>query len=225
MKRLTRSSRDRVFGGVCGGLAEYLELDAVLVRVGFVALGLLSGVFGGILLYLFAWLIIPLNGEESAPAHTVETSLPTRQRPTRLVIGLLLAVAGILALGLSFLPPFWSISDWRVAGPVVLIVVGIAVMLWRHNTASESASAMNMSGAPDSGQPPVSAFVDGTAPKTRSLTRLHHGRKIAGVCAGLGNYFDVDPTIIRVIFLALLFAGGAGLLIYLIMWISMPLED
>ena len=49
-------------------------------------------------------------------------------------------------------------------------------------------------------------------------------KKIAGVCAGLGDYFDLDPTIVRILFVVIFFAGGASLLAYLIMWIVMPEE-
>lgn len=45
--------------------------------------------------------------------------------------------------------------------------------------------------------------------------------KIAGVCGGLGEYFKIDPVILRVIFVILLFAG-VGLLTYIIMWIFVP---
>jgi phage shock protein C len=47
-------------------------------------------------------------------------------------------------------------------------------------------------------------------------------RIIAGVCAGLGDYFEVDPVVVRLVFVALTAAGGAGLLAYLILWIVMP---
>ena len=58
----------------------------------------------------------------------------------------------------------------------------------------------------------------------KKLTRPNHDRKIAGVCAGLGNYFGIDPNIIRILFvLFFLFAGG-GILIYLVLWIVMPQE-
>lgn len=49
-------------------------------------------------------------------------------------------------------------------------------------------------------------------------------KKIAGVCAGLANYFDIDPTIVRILFVIIFFAGGASLLAYLIMWIAMSEE-
>ncbi|HNX56822.1 MAG TPA: PspC domain-containing protein [Prolixibacteraceae bacterium] len=49
-------------------------------------------------------------------------------------------------------------------------------------------------------------------------------KKVAGVCAGLANYFDIDPTVVRILFVIIFFAGGASLLAYLIMWIAMPVE-
>lgn len=48
---------------------------------------------------------------------------------------------------------------------------------------------------------------------------------IAGVCGGLANYFNIDPTIIRILFVVIAFAGGASLLAYLIMWIIVPVEQ
>ena len=56
----------------------------------------------------------------------------------------------------------------------------------------------------------------------KKLTRSLVNRKIAGICGGLGEYFDIDPTIVRVLFLFLLFLGGGGLLLYIILWIIVP---
>ncbi|MCI0531283.1 MAG: PspC domain-containing protein [candidate division Zixibacteria bacterium] len=55
--------------------------------------------------------------------------------------------------------------------------------------------------------------------------RLYRSRKnamIAGVCGGLAEYFDIDPVVVRIIFVLLVFAGGSGLIAYLIAWIIMP---
>ena len=56
-KRLTRSN-DRVLGGVCGGIAEYFDLDPTLVRVGYLFLTLFTA-FCGVILYALLLLIIP----------------------------------------------------------------------------------------------------------------------------------------------------------------------
>ena len=49
-------------------------------------------------------------------------------------------------------------------------------------------------------------------------------KKIFGVCSGLGDYFDIDPTIIRILFLAGVLLFGTGLLLYIILAIVMPDE-
>ena len=54
---------------------------------------------------------------------------------------------------------------------------------------------------------------------TRSLNGV-----IAGICGGLGKYFNIDPVLVRAAFLLLLFMGGGGGLLYIILWIITPKE-
>lgn len=62
MKKLYRSTRDKKFCGVCGGVAEYLGVDSTLVRLAFI---LLSSVFGsGLMMYILAAIIMPEKPEE-----------------------------------------------------------------------------------------------------------------------------------------------------------------
>ncbi len=56
-RRLFRSRTERMVGGVCGGLAEYLNIDPTIIRLVFVLLALLGG--HGLLLYLILWLVVP----------------------------------------------------------------------------------------------------------------------------------------------------------------------
>jgi len=65
--------------------------------------------------------------------------------------------------------------------------------------------------------------VDGAPP--RRLVRVDEGRWLAGVSAGLGRYFDVNPLVYRIAFAALSLAGGTGLLLYLAAWLVMPSES
>jgi phage shock protein PspC (stress-responsive transcriptional regulator) len=58
----------------------------------------------------------------------------------------------------------------------------------------------------------------------KKLYRSRNNRMIAGVCAGLGEYFNVDPTLIRLIFVLVGLAGGPGLILYIIMAIVVPEE-
>ena len=59
----------------------------------------------------------------------------------------------------------------------------------------------------------------------KKLYRSQTDRKIWGVCGGLAKYFDIDPTIIRVLAVASILVTGAGIIAYLIMAIVVPLED
>jgi len=57
------------------------------------------------------------------------------------------------------------------------------------------------------------------------MKRLHRSmqeRKLAGVCGGLGEYFELDPVLFRAAFVVLAFAGGLGILLYLALWLVVP---
>jgi phage shock protein C len=56
----------------------------------------------------------------------------------------------------------------------------------------------------------------------KRLTRSMDDRMVAGVCAGLASYFNLDPSLVRLLFVLVFFLGGSALLIYLILWIVMP---
>jgi len=56
----------------------------------------------------------------------------------------------------------------------------------------------------------------------KQLHRKKESGKIAGVCAGIGEYFEIDPVFFRIIFIAAIFISGIGLLTYLVAWIIMP---
>ncbi len=60
--------------------------------------------------------------------------------------------------------------------------------------------------------------------ENRRLTRSESDRMVAGVCSGLGRYLNIDPTIVRLIFVLMFLLGGHGLLVYIILWIVMPSE-
>jgi len=59
----------------------------------------------------------------------------------------------------------------------------------------------------------------------KKLYRSRSDRKIAGVCGGIAQHFDIDPVLVRVLAVILLLCGSAGLLAYIILWIVVPEED
>ena len=59
----------------------------------------------------------------------------------------------------------------------------------------------------------------------KQLMRSGRDKKIAGVCAGVAHYFDMDPTIVRVRWGGLAFGYGAGIVAYIILWIIAPVAS
>ena len=73
----------------------------------------------------------------------------------------------------------------------------------------------------DMSETSTSEMPGGAASRPQRLVRTPD-RKIAGVAAGIGHYLGVDPTIVRLAFVLLAFAGGIGILLYLVCWLVMP---
>jgi phage shock protein PspC (stress-responsive transcriptional regulator) len=130
IQRLTRSRSERKIAGVCAGLANYFDVDVVLIRTVWVVLSVVPGaIVGGVLAYLGAWLVMP-EGPEATPA-----------------------------------------------------------------------------------------------PRGPRLTRSNADKKIAGVCGGLAEYFDVDATLIRLVWIVASVFGTAvigGVIAYLVAWLVIP---
>ena len=75
-RRLMRSVHDKKIAGVCGGLAEYFGVDATLVRLT-VAAAIVISVGWGLLAYLAAWIIVPVEGPAPAPHASAEAPRTT----------------------------------------------------------------------------------------------------------------------------------------------------
>lgn len=129
-RRLHRLPSESRIGGVCAGIADYLDVDVTFVRLGWVVLSIVPGCFvGGALAYIAAWLVMP-------PADT----------------------------------------------PAV------------------------------------------TAPRNR-LVRSIENRKLGGVCGGLAEYFSIDATVVRLLWIILTIVPGVivlGMVAYLVAWFVMP---
>lgn len=148
--RLFRSRTDIMIGGVCGGLARYLRVDATLVRLFFVLLAL-GGNGIGILVYLLLWMILPLEGKErnatlqdNVRSSSEEIAERTRMMGkdlqnivsnpnprTSLIFGSAFIILGAIFLlqnlNISWL--YWLKFD--VVGPILLIIGGAALLI-RH---------------------------------------------------------------------------------------------
>jgi phage shock protein C len=128
-RRLHRSRDDRVIAGVCGGLAEYFGIDAVLMRIAFVLLVFAGGL--GILAYVLGWIFIPEEpGGEArvagAAAEPEPAGVERERRTGAMVLGLIFVVLGVLYLFDVAWPNFLS---WRYIWPIALIAIGAAILL------------------------------------------------------------------------------------------------
>ena len=125
--RLRKSSSDRVMFGVAGGLAEHLDIDSTLVRVGFVVLGFASGI--GLIAYIVLALVMPEAVEGAAPAEdsTPPTKAEASTKRNRNLIGGLLVFIGVVFLLLQI--EFFSWLKWSLIWPLVIIAAGVA-LIW-----------------------------------------------------------------------------------------------
>lgn len=64
MKKLKRSNKEKMIAGVCGGIAEYFEMDPTIVRILYVVVSIISVAFPGILVYLILWIVIPQSEDQ-----------------------------------------------------------------------------------------------------------------------------------------------------------------
>jgi|GEM_PF-280774 len=202
-RRLLRSRQNRVVGGVCGGIAEYVNQDPVLVRALWVFLTVITAILPGVILYVMAMAIIPEN-----PSGEVDTRARP-QRDSRVLWGGLLILAGLYFLTKMVwgyaLPAEW-LAAWNhfwavirtVLFPLVLIGAGLLLVLG------------------------LSRRTEGGAAR---LVRPRAGRLFAGVCGGIGLYFRIDPLWVRLLWVLLFWASWwAAIMGYILAMLLMPEE-
>ena len=150
--KLYRSKKDCVIGGVCGGIAEYFDIDTTLVRL----LAVLVFFFGGsgIIAYIIGWIIIPQNpngntednsknkgeiegkikkGADKADKKAEENlsegrSKGNSEKNRNIILGIILIIVGLVFMGTTFFPWITWIA-WGTFWPVVIIVVGLVIMI------------------------------------------------------------------------------------------------
>ncbi len=139
-KRLYRSRRDKVISGVCGGIAEYFDLDSTIIRLAWVVLILLGGT--GVIAYIIAAIIVPeepeygfheANNEESeeAEAHQIDdecdlgekkkADVYQKNKKNRNAIGFLMIILGIF----FFSRKMFTWIDFGYIWPMLLVAAGL----------------------------------------------------------------------------------------------------
>ena len=162
-RHLRRRATDRVVGGVAGGLADYLNVDALLVRVAFAGLMIFGG--AGLVLYVVGWFLVPVEGRDASIAHAAFDRLSARlgSRGTAILVvtGVIFGVIWLFAQssqacymslddpsnvycsspGLGWPFDFEPSSLRLVVIAVVVMVAGIAVLRRRDGSGGPSAAA------------------------------------------------------------------------------------
>ena len=146
MRRLYRSDTDKLIGGVCGGLGEYLDFDPLVIRIIFVVMAMISGI--GFAVYILMWLFIPLAHASSATQDEVlrqnvqeirgQTKVLGKKAQETLggmssrKVGSHMLIAGVVLVGLgllSLLRNFGLLAWVGKLWPLVLIAIGIVILL------------------------------------------------------------------------------------------------
>ena len=197
IKRLYRSKKETVIAGVCGGLAEYLNLDPVVVRI-LAVVAAMAGV--GLIFYIAAVFIIPENPRQ---VLTEEEKVKAKAKKVEhkgdwnLAIGIVLVIFGAIFLFNHF--DIWpmgilefSFFPWRIIWPLVFVAVGI-YLLTSGQAVQESAQNMK------------------EWAKEHNLRKSATDKKVAGVCGGFAEHFGIDSNILRIalVFLAIVTHGLA----------------
>ena len=135
--RLYRSRREKMIGGVAGGIAEYFEIDPVLVRISFVAAVFIQGI--GLIAYILLWIIVPErpivpasvpNMPEGETTAAYETPVQAASKSkTGSVVGIILIVLG----GLFLLDNIFPFFDFDNFWPLLLVGLGIALLIKSSN--------------------------------------------------------------------------------------------
>jgi len=204
-KKLYRSRDDRMLSGVCGGFAAYLNVDSTIVRILWVVLSLLWGV--GVLLYIAGMIIIPENPE----FEDGEGARKSNGNDKAIFWGGLFILLGVILLlrqaGFFYSIRFWHIP-WQMIWAVFLILIGIFLLFNRKAPADEAEAEVSS---------------ENFTPAARQIYRSKNDKMLAGVCAGLAEYFNLDVTIVRLAYVLLTLASvGVGILAYIIMIIAFP---
>lgn len=201
MRRLYRSQSDRVLGGVCGGIAEYFQVDSTLIRLIWIFFTLFGG--SGILAYFLALLIVPdeihQDRFEVFTRHDFIADRKVGWGIFLVLVGLILFFMHSDLLGMLW-TKFWH-SGVNVFLGIVIIGWGAYILYTRRKELTDLW---------EQGQ-------------RIPLHLSQRDRRIAGVCGGFGETLHIDSTIVRFFWVyGTLMSAGAGVLLYLLLMLILP---
>lgn len=203
-QKIYRSKTQRLIAGVSGGMAEYFNIDVILVRLAWIFGTLFAG--AGIIGYIACIILIPDNPDQEIP-EKLKRKPGEGAKFWGIVLIILGAVFLIQQTGIFYRLHFWHF-EWQAIFALGFIALGIYIMLNRKKQLSDSTDNEKTSGIQAS---------------EKTFYRIEEGKMLSGVCTGLASYFEIDVTLIRLswVFLTLT-SGGLGILAYIIAIIVLP---
>jgi phage shock protein PspC (stress-responsive transcriptional regulator) len=246
----TRSRRDRMIGGVAGGVAERLDIDPLIVRGAFVILAIAGG--SGLLFYLLGWLLLPEEGEsESIAGRTFGARSWDSQRTRHTTLAVLIVLAFLAVThpwhwsfgGLPFIAiavlaiaalsrhrhpgPGSPTSGFDFHGPGAGPTAGAAATVPDFSAAESPAVGDMGEGQPDAGESGGDAVPDATTPDptTPFTTAAFPGASTPGAqpLSWSPPAEPREPSLIPPLLAALAALAGVSAVIAALGWVSVPL--
>lgn len=221
-QKLYRSRTNKVFAGVCGGVAEYFDVDPIVIRILFILMVLFGGT--GVVLYLAAIFIVPKKPLiiQDIPVEQQTSPASPKNETVRNWFGIALVVIGVLTLlaNMQIFHVFNFFEDaFEYVFPVLLIILGMAIIYYRQTQTQTKNETTE--GEPSA----TSSDYSSQARSYRQYRRSSSDKKIFGVCGGLAQYFGIDSSLIRMLYVVLCLASfGAGLVLYVLIAIIVPYD-
>lgn len=194
MNKIKRSQEDRIIAGVCGGFAEYFSIDVTIVRLIWIFITIFGGI--GILAYIFSIILIPESNKKEITGVKEDDD-----KNEKIVLwGVVIIVVGILLFfrHQPIIGAFWHTftANWlNIVFAFIIIGIGIYILLNRNQDDDKLTKKI----------------------KTTNLHLSETDKKLAGVCGGLAESFEIDSTIIRLLWvLGTFISGGIGIVLYII---------
>lgn len=138
-KQLYKSKNNKIIAGVAGGIAEYLEIDPIIIRILFIILAFING--SGILLYILLMIImpeklsesgktseeVPHSSKEGKSTQAPKTKEGKERKNTLNLIGILIVLVGVVLLIKQLFPSLFFIR-WDIVWSIALIGIGILLI-------------------------------------------------------------------------------------------------
>ena len=230
IRRLFKSGSSRMLDGVCSGIADYAGIGPAVVRLALVALATVNFAVA-IAFYLTGIVVIPARIPiGSTGDENLNESYRKKTSGAFALIGIIAAVAVLLFFSDYFRAVLLTLALWSGALSLPLIrslVIPVALILAGSLLILRGGKGLGREN--DVGRPSRTAeLYSGLAvPREQErLFRSEQDRKIAGICGGMGEFLNVDSTVIRFVFIWVGLASfGTELIVYFVCILFIPTSE